>query len=1161
MASKCSRLLLWVVTAGLAADIGLVGAAESAASSAKATTIPRRLTGGGLAPTQSQVDAWASLQAAFGQEISITWDGTSGGPSSISGLEFVEPSGDITRLLDRFYSNHWTSISALLGISPVDTFDLRILTTGYGDGTGYRVRYHRRFDSILVPSDFLELRVVHRERLKAGRQDSDASSGPLILVEVVARIHRDLPLRAPDLLSDSLSSEVAILASAADNLPALLADSAEQVFVYIDGTPHLAWRCPVATEEPDSHLGGILVDANTGVVLRKVPSRLLKTGTITTPVSRPHETTKTYRPLPTTPLHLTVDNYHVPCRGLWYLGATDYHGTFDISIPDVPWSPTVPCTARPDTTCPSGDCVYPAAQFSVGSTTQEEQIFDPAVIALGNQTLKISGLLAQPDGHTYLLPYLPTLSRFERCNGSPENSILYDYKVRAADWSGLRLEMIYNINRTQHIWSDYAGIPQIDTYARFPILRPTPGSTNSEAICGAGAATMMTLGDQFATVTVPCTYCSGDRGRWNTSTEAGLRYVLAHEFTHIADLSAHDGFLSHHFLGDLPKCQNFSTFRSCCFGEGIADFAPAFLNNYEAINYNISSSFTYPSSYRCGQSETCDSTGCNGCDPYWRGQAFTRPFNEFVLSGGPTAFKAIARMMQNLSLDTRYLDPSCASTWTFEDCWQDSVLRSLVSEANSDLLWATERLGAEASRAWHRTIVDGNPGFLGCPAECGAAMSTDPLPDYFPWWDDISNISLAGTMIPLDAPVPGFAHGVDGTIYGVVDFFPESCGTYRVPGTSSTAFQCKALSLDSLDDFDFFTVFLRSGETYRVWTDVPTSGDTTDTILDVVDSDGIPNPAWHNDDCTDPSFPHSSLSSCLVLQPTESGVYGIMITPYPNSSRVGSAHHYKVNIAQSGDDYGDSMASATPAHFVGSAPTVGYINSDTDEDWFYTYYDSTSQSIDFHVRASTGLSNIAVTVFNQELSPVFATTLGPTVQARLFGLPQGVYFMKVTGDGFDTGKYEIDYFYGYQLAKYSQDEAVDLDEVFSPYPLGYRAFSSSTGTGPVYHRVYLERGSYFTADVRSDGGNVLLLLERDLRQSLPEHERIGLPSYADSHGGLSLLPNYLASSATIERAARIQIVVPWSAYYFLSVSSDTPTRYVLYTTNFGDLSDAYFSEP
>ena len=220
----------------------------------------------------------------------------------------------------------------------------------------------------------------------------------------------------------------------------------------------------------------------------------------------------------------------------------------------------------------------------------------------------------------------------------------------------------------------------------------------------------------------------------------------------------------------------------------------------------------------------------------------------------------------------------------------------------------------------------------------------------------------------------------------------------------------------------------------------------------------------------------------------------------------------------------------------------------------------------------SGLTSVTVSIFDESGNTVDGPKSGGCVFGMLSGLPAGDYFMRVTGNGSETGEYIVNYFYGAQTNSDQQESAsvYVFDGSSSRLPSGCDVRASSASSNGNLSRIYLQKGTYFNVDVFAMDddvtlGDISLELEADIRTSTPNYEKVSIQGsllWSDEHSAISLHPYSEIASRSWETGARAAIVVPWDGWYFVRVKSASGgSRFRMYLSNYGSVNASTFVEP
>ncbi len=1069
-------------------------------------------------------------------------------------------------------------LSALSGAGRDDWFNLRIEPLGLGEvNQGYVAILERHYKGIPVVPDELRVFLQYSGGPSFRPGDSGAKSQalelrqpgagePLCVVAVQSSVQRDLAL----MLNDSKpwleeGSALAVAAIAANVVPEKH-EATLLIYRHLD-VPLLAWR--VVLFELGTQQALVILDAMNGDVLRVVgPSEFR----VWTPALNPHEAyiAGSSRPLKPFPY---ADAYEpwiewIPCGqgsdGVWraagsfYLKTADYHGNVDLQNP--PGSLILDHRFRGDS--PDLDQVamlgpgVSGAQFCHSGNNELcgycsnnvwiECASDPSCANFVNLHYYFTGNWRNQQ----------TKTDFDTV-WSPANSWIQCLLVNEAQirqhvgpsWrQGRRKEVFYHAAIAQHFWKDWLGVPMGQTLVRVG---------QAMSMFGTGLDTHVYAGTTWSAerVDVSAGLCSYEQRNSNYLHETHSRGVVFHEFGHVADRFLHNNDVSHHVFWDLPEV-----------GSAALTEAIAALSHYSTGWFETSGAYdahfygrppsapnpagdnilhrAYPTGYDCGCGE-------DNCNAYTTRFVWVNPWFDFLLSSGlPLGMKVLrnhigeAMFLGNL----RMVDEYCYNTFDYTECgggaFADTYFGRLFQTAIST--WSPDyHLTFEACKAWHDRVSDWDPGFMRCYGLGTRAIpdNTDDADlDFAPWLDDVTNVTWYSPIIPLDT------HGTEayfrGWGYGLRHGpFSESAASCLSRDPSA---QCDHLSLDYTTDRDKFLLLGRGGVQYFIYVlPGPQAAADVNPFMEIRDArDQIVS---SNDNCADSAMPpNGSLFPCLRYTPPSSSPYRVVLRRGFNST-AGSRAQYRLVIETRTDDFPNVQADASP---MPPGTVTGRINHSSDADWFYQTMFS-SGNISLLVQPGTN----PVHVFLQHHSgsePLIDEVVSSLKPFNFPGKEPGTYYLKVSrepGYGWNH-QYSVFWTNTSQVGG-SQDTAASLGDLGVPTPLPVIGVTGTISSveGKHFYRKSAQTQELCIVDVHATAGSVRLWVERDARDSTPEHRKI-VPGAninnlwetlaTDEHGGL-------VAEGRKKAGAHLSFVAPWHGDYFIVVQAvEAPASYTLW---------------
>lgn len=1111
--------------------------------------------------TEVQSLAAASLQSRLGGPTILHWG--DGGLKVLEGFSYSTGNTDVHQLLTAFLDTNWTDLAQVLNVSESDSFDLRTIENGPKSRPGLRIRFDRRFDGIPVRDNFFVVEFLHGSSGDDARVKPSSARDPLRVVRIRSNM---APLERFTATDNCLYPEdVAVdLLRLNSTVPIGSLHLATLEFDAVNGLMQPVWRLWLQDDWQEGNERRLLEFTMScdGTILRgpmgavEAP-RKVQVRTHATPHHTSFDSTgtKTSVPLPNGSVFFMTSTTR-PCYGTFPHTLSDYHGTFLANIFDVPWSPVVPCPHDPGATCPGQDCLVLDYRGDAG--LPDNYRTELLSTNEANTTYLIDGLLSAPPPPAttvYQLPWRPVLGPTEQCNGCPLNSPGYDQAITMTNLGGVRGELSYHLERAKHLLADYPAVPFLDLHEYLRFQRPEGISTDVSTRC-IGASQYVGVANELL---LQCPYCISDLSLHNDDELRENRNTVNHEVSHATDMSAHSGLLSSTFGGDLPRCDNWyhngQNWLSCCHSEGIAQYGAIFASYFESFQNVPAFGQTFPKNYHCGY--LLDGPDGTPCNPYARGGlVFTSPLIETLLAAGPLAAIGAFRTLEHLNPSTRILDPACANSWDPADCSPAvaTYYEEMALESRGAAFYTTQYSTAEVSRAWHLTIDDAAPGTIQCGLTCTAVNTTDPAKDYFPWYDDVTNVPASGPMIFTERRIGGYTHSAAFTHFGVLEYWPGSCFEDRNGAT-----QCKRLAMDYLDDVDVFTFLGREGETYQIWTDVSSSGFATDTLMLLMDVDGMPLFQHINDDCSDATIPHSEKSSCVTITPPSTAIYRIVVMP-GSASEVGAGATYGLNVRMVGDDFPDTLA-AGPAPLTPDEVVRGFINSSDDVDWFsmMTQAPSGSGQNVVSVRVYSG-SGISVNACLRSAGGIPWSCDTGTDFVLSESLPSGTQIAMTLSVEAASGSSPPTAYYVHPQAL-AQMPTVSLGRLGANLPLVLGSAATPEGKEFTFT---LELGQHAnievfgTSDVELELGGPCNAIHATTGSFFAPARSCYLLT-ADSHGGLSQWPYAFRSVPSWENQARIAFVAPWGGTYRARITANG--GFVIFVSDLGSEIDNYPGEP
>lgn len=445
-----------------------------------------------------------------------------------------------------------------------------------------------------------------------------------------------------------------------------------------------------------------------------------------------------------------------------------------------------------------------------------------------------------------------------------------------------------------------------------------------------------------------CVYLQCDMGRTSPPiAERRFREVMFHEQTHS---------LRFHSAGNLcGQCTHTPATDGpeCnCWEEGRADFGAIALGQFEKSRPEYSPDRKYP-----GDMDLA------GDADYGPASIWSSIYTHYLLLAGVSAIGDVNSNLYQVDTSTRMVG-SCGSTTDISTCPANSFYRQLLANQQA-LTYPRWRNSEEISEVFHAHVTDADRGVTGAQA--------------FPWADETPNRFLTSPFVYTEGPGGARYYVTQGAAGG---------GTLR---------------LNSADDYDTFMFFARKGESYTIGTDNLASG--VDTILEIdkitsTDETVITS----NDDCAPPQR-----HSCVTFTSADNSFYRVRVNPYPGSI-TGVNATYRVYVDTSSDDYGDTVAAATPVSpdNVLHSPQ-GKLNAAGDLDVFTLAVAKASQNLTYLGCSTGGTFNVQVEL----LDPSNAVVDTYTKQAcsstpRTFSLAsKGIWKLRVSAPDGSTGDYGL----------------------------------------------------------------------------------------------------------------------------------------------------------